>query len=355
MTENIETLQIDPTRILHLAEAIFVAAGAPQADARIVAEHLVEASQMGHESHGITRIPFYAGQIRDGEIVPGAPISIERDLASTAIVNGNFNFGQVTAARMAELAVEKCSRTGVACIVSRKCEHVGRLGAWTERIARAGFFALASCASPKMGHFVLPWGGREPRLATNPISWAAPTESEPVVLDMTTSAMAEGQIRAALNAGKPLPPGRVVDSSGNPTTDPGAFYGPPRGSILPFGGEFGYKGFGLGLLPMILGEALLGEEIQTGHPYTNALAIVAVNPDNFCDRSTFRRRVQEISDYMRATPPAAAGGGVLMPGDVERKKMQERARSGIPLPRTTWKQIQDVAAGLGIGRDAYND
>ena len=85
---------------------------------------------------------------------------------------------------------------------------------------------------PGHGHFVVPWGGREGRLATNPFSWAAPTNGRPIVADMATAATAEGKIRAAQLAGTQLPPNRALDAEGRPITDPNAFYGPPMGVIL---------------------------------------------------------------------------------------------------------------------------
>ena len=110
------------------------------------------------------------------------------------------------------------------------------------------------------GHFVVPWGGREGRLATNPLAFGAPTDGAPVVLDMSTSMISEGKIRVLLHAGQQVPQGRIQDADGNPTTEPARFYGPPRGTILPLGGEgelnSGYKGYGLALLVDILSAVL---------------------------------------------------------------------------------------------------
>ena len=104
----------------------------------------------------------------------------------------------------------------------------------------------------------MPYGGKEGRLATNPIAYAIPAGSEPLVSDFSTSVAPEGKIRFYRNEEKTLPDGWILDAKGQPTNDPNAFYGPPRGGILPFGGTVAHKGFALSLLVEILGAALAG-------------------------------------------------------------------------------------------------
>ena len=185
-----------------------------------------------------------------------------------AVVDCGFNFGPVAAARMVDIVCEKADRSDIAFAVSRNCTHIGRLGGVVQKVAERGFFGIATCNSSKHGHWVVPWGGREGRLATNPMAFAAPTSGDPVVLDMSTSMISEGKVRVLMNQGLPVPEGCIQDADGKPTTDPNHWYGPPKGTILPFGSELGYKGFGLSLLVEILSGMMAGEPASDA-PYIN--------------------------------------------------------------------------------------
>jgi LDH2 family malate/lactate/ureidoglycolate dehydrogenase len=107
-------------------------------------------------------------------------------------------------------------------VVTQRCGHAGRLGAYTQAAAEQGFVALGFCNSPPGdGHFVAPWGGREGRLSTNPMSFAIPCGAEPPILgDFSTAQTPEGKLRLYLNQKKPLPSGWIVDAAGNPSTMP---------------------------------------------------------------------------------------------------------------------------------------
>ena len=335
----------------NIGTEIFTALGAPPDEAATVADELVEASLMGIESHGVTRYIWYADEVRAGRIKPGAPVEVVKETQTTALVDINFNFGQVGAQKMAQIVIAKARTSGMGCVVSRHCHHVARLGAYTQRIAENDLIGLGTTCSHKNGHWVVPWGGREGRLATNPISYAAPTGSRPIVLDMSTSMIAEGSIRVLLHQGKDLPPGSVLDADGNPTRDPADFYGPPRGTILPFGGAMGYKGFGLGLLTMVLGEAMAGEDITDEYHYLNGLALIAIDPAAFGDIEEFRKRMDAMAAYMKDTPPAPGSTEVILPGELDVRRRAERVKKGIPLADETWEQIRKTASGLGLGLD----
>jgi uncharacterized oxidoreductase len=337
-----------PESLRTLCCDIFCAFGAPLEQAGIVADHLIESSLMGHESHGVTRCVYSAEEYKLGRLKPGAPVTVEQETPTSAIVNGHHNFGHVTAHKMVELAVNKARDVGMSCILSRQCHHIGRLGAWTAKIAQEGLFAMAATTCPKMGYWVVPFGGRDRRLATNPISWAAPTQGNPLVLDMTTSAISEGQVRACMNAGEQLPPGRIIDGHGRQTRDPNDLYGPPLGSILPFGGDLGYKAFGLSMLPMVFPHAMAGEQIVDEVHYINALSLMAVDPKTFGDAADYRRRVTEVAEFVKETPPAEGFEEVLLPGEGGYRRMEENSKTGIALPESTWASICDIAKEVDV-------
>jgi uncharacterized oxidoreductase len=333
-------------------ERLLAACGASAGEARAVAGELVDASLRGLDSHGVVRLVMYADHVREGKIRPGAPVTIARETAGTVVVDCGSGFGIVGALRMVEIVAAKARGPGIACAASLGLNHVGRLGAYPERLAGLGLFGLAVVNSPRHGHFVSPWGGREGRLATNPLAWSAPTGGAPLVMDMSTSMIAEGRIRILMQEGKPVPEGSMLDAEGNPTTDPKAFYGPPRGTILPFGSpHMGYKGFGLGLLVEILATAFAGvplTPVGEKEPYGNGLFLLAIDPDAFGGREQFRRLVGDLADHVSSSAPAPGTGGVILPGALERTTRERRLREGIPVADETWRQIREAGRRAGV-------
>jgi LDH2 family malate/lactate/ureidoglycolate dehydrogenase len=259
----------------------------------------------------------------------------------------------VCAARLTALAIEKARANGISCISSRNFPHTGRLGAWTTEVAEADMLGIASVAIPKIaffGHFVVPWGGREGRFGTNPVSCAAPTAGRPIVVDMSTAAIAEGKIRAARADGSELPADRVLDAEGRPITDPNAFYGPPIGNILPFGHDFGYKAFGLMMLTALMCGSLGGEDVIGEGDHHNAMTLIAISSEAFGDRDGLRRRATELAAYVKSSAPAEGFDGVTLPGEPEYAIYEERLASGIAVPLdTTWAQICEIADEYGVG------
>src|SRR5690242_8954998 len=112
-----------PATLQDYARRIFVAAGAPEGHAATVAEHLVTANLMGHDSHGVIRIPWYLDGIRSGNIDPRGEPVLEQETASTAVVNGNWSFGQVVGRYAMEVAISKARESRVACVTTYSSHH----------------------------------------------------------------------------------------------------------------------------------------------------------------------------------------------------------------------------------------
>jgi uncharacterized oxidoreductase len=349
------SIVIDFQKLQQFTEEVFLACGAPRAEAAIVAEHLVTANLMGYDTHGVIRIPQYLDHVRQGVIKPGAPINIQQETATTAIVECGWNFGQVGGRRAMELAVQKAKKQHVATVVVRHANHAGRLGTYTQQAAEQGMLAIAVCNSPIHGHFVLPWGGTEGRLATNPISFAFPGNPQgPILADFSTAESSEGAIRLHLNLGKQVPTGWIVDSDGTPTSDPAAFYGPPPGAILPFGGSKGYRGFALSILVEVLGGILGGSSTLMKQP-GNGLGFIVVDISAFLAPEQFNTLVHEMRDYIKSSPTAPGHDEVFLPGEPDYRNMERRRRDGITIDSNTWEQILKAAKGVGVESPKLSD
>src|SRR5687767_1967275 len=172
---------------------IFVAAGTPQDLASHLAAHLVKANLSGHDSHGVIRIPAYVSQIKGGRVVADARPEVVKDGPGSAVVDGKRGFGQVAASFAMDVAIKKASETGIGGVAIRRCNHIGRLGHYSEEAAARGYIAFVSygSAGPSSGHSA-PFGGAQRHFGTNPISFGLPsTETTPLVVDFATTVVAE--------------------------------------------------------------------------------------------------------------------------------------------------------------------
>lgn len=331
---------------------IFVACGSPKDEAAIVASELVEANLMGLDSHGVVRYAQYVEDAMGGKTKPGVPARILKETPSSAVVDCGFNFGPVAASVMADIVCDKAASNSIAVVTSRNCTHIGRLGGVVQKVAERGMLGFATCNSSKHGHWVVPWGGKEGRLATNPLAFGAPcANGNPVVLDMSTSMISEGKVRVLMNQGKPIPEGCIQDPEGCSITDGSKWYGPPKGTIRPFGSELGYKGFGLSLMVEIFSGILAGEASSVDNPYINGLTIIAINPDATCGAARFRELMDDLCGYMTATPPAPGFEEVVMPGTYDFRTRELRLANGILVDENTWSQILESARKVGLTID----
>src|SRR6266850_4996019 len=177
---------------------------------------------------------------------------------TTTMIAGYWGFGFHVNAKAMALTIEKAKTANVAACTVFRQSHVGRLAAYPLMAAQEGMIGIATADSGRSPKAVAPFGGREARLGTNPISIAIPSELEgPLYLDMATSAAAAGKIALAVARNQPVPDGWVIGSDGKPTNDPRQLR--QGGALLPLGGpEGGYKGTGLAVMVEILCGLLTG-------------------------------------------------------------------------------------------------
>ena len=338
-------------RLKQFGTALFLAADVPQDEAEIVSASLVDANLCGHDSHGVMRIPSYVRQLQKGELVAGAKLEPESETGALLAADAGFGFGQVQTVRLIERLLPKAKEQGLACGTMLNCGHVGRLGEWVERVAREGLAGLIAVNDNGVLQCVAPPGGTEPRISTNPIALGVPTGEEPLVLDISTSAVANGKIQVARLAGTECPAGWLQDAEGNPTADPNARFTKPAGTILPMGGEQGYKGFGLGLLFDILIGGLSGglcPPAPPSAPGTNNVLLLLWNPELFAGSAHFLGEADKLIDYVRNCRRKAGVDAIRLPGDRSAKTRRERLTEGIPLDAGTWQSLQSLANELAI-------
>ena len=331
-----------------IASDILNSAGATSADANIVAEALVEANLEGHDSHGVVRVPEYVHWMEQGLINSEARLRMVAEADAFAVIDGNWGWGQVMGRSAMEIAIQKASRAGAATISVLKCNHIGRVGDYPLMAAKKGMAAIMFVNTHGGGKLVAPWGGRERRLSANPISLAVPRSSgKPILVDISTCAIAGGKVTIALNSKKPVPQGCVIDAEGLPSTNPADFFGPPEGALLPFGG---HKGFALSLLSDILAGAISGAGCS--RPDTsrvgNSFLTTVIDISQFRERTSFDRDVDQLLEYVKSSKLASGFSEILIPGEPEARERARRETHGIPIDDETWRQISETAKQYGI-------
>ncbi len=343
--------RIPPAELREFVAAVFGAIGSAHGEATIVADHLVDANLAGHESHGVIRVSKYVDWHAKGMVLANQHALIIRESPCNAVVDGQFGYGQVIGREAMDLAIDKTRRSGFCAVAIRNAGHLGRIGAWAEQVAQAGLASIHFVNTSGFGILVAPHGGTDRRLSANPIAASAPgPDGAPLVLDISTSAIAEGKIQVALNHGEQLPPGCTIDSEGRPNQDPAVFYGPPVGALLPIGG---HKGYGLSMFCEIFAGALSGgqttnpDNATAGRLVNNMLSIV-FDADAFCGADAFRAEIARLAAWVKASPPVTPGGEVLLPGEIERRTRARLEREGIALDAVTRRQIADSVRALGV-------
>ena len=322
-------------------------AGTNHDDANIVVAELLDANLVGHDSHGVIRLKQYVDSITAGEIKPGTEMRTVLSTPGVTVIDGRFNFGQVVAARALKRAQEEATKSVTHTVLCRNTNHVGRLGSYTRKAAMEGFAALMAVNGPA-NFSVLPWGGLDPRLGTNPISLAAPCKHDPFVLDMTTSATAEGKLRVATQAGESIPEGLIVDELGNSATDPNAFY--QGGAILPFGGVLGFKGYGLGVMLDIFCGVLSGAGVARDDvtPSTNGVWLQVIDVKQVVSAHDYESMMNTYVEWIKSSRTAPGVEEILLPGEIESQRRAHHKEKGISLSEGTWKQIQELADSLNV-------
>jgi LDH2 family malate/lactate/ureidoglycolate dehydrogenase len=342
--------KIAAERLSEIGRALFEAAGTPPAEAELVMRHIIGANLVGHDSHGVIQIPTYIERIKRGHIVPGAPWTIVQESPTTTVVDGHWGFGYVANERAMRLTIDKARSANVAAATVFRQGHIGRLSSYTQMAAAAGMIGLVTADSGRSPKAVAPFGGREARLGTNPISIAIPSDlAGPLYLDMATSAAAAGKIALAVARGEQVPDGWIIGGDGRPTTDPRQLR--QGGALLPLGGpEGGYKGTGLAVMVEIFCGLLtgLGFGVEPSGRHNDGCFMAVFNIAAFRPLAEFKRDVGEFIAYLKATPPAVGSKGVFYPGEIEYLREQDRRQNGIEVEASTWYKLRQLAESYGL-------
>jgi L-2-hydroxycarboxylate dehydrogenase (NAD+) len=343
---------------------VFRHLGVPEEDARTAATVLQAADLRGIDSHGVARLHTYFDMVQMGRIEVRPSITIVRESASTATVDGGNGLGLVVGPKANAIAMEKALAAGSGWVSVRNTNHYGIAGYYVLEALKRDLIGWSMTNATAT---VAPLWGAQRMLGTNPLAIAFPgLEEPPIVIDMATSAAAYGKIEIARRVGRPIPLGWAIDRDGAPTTDPNAMI--DGGAQLPLGSTRdggGHKGYGLAVMVDVLSGVLSG---ANWGPFTPPFALRqeiparsvgkgighffgALRIDAFIDTDEFKRQIDDMVRTLRKTRPAPGTAGPLIPGDPEREAETIRRREGIPLVPAVVDELRDISRQTGIPLD----
>ncbi len=324
--------------------------GATAEEAEIISDGLMTASQWWHpgQGQGLEKLFRYTRRVKNGGIVPDAPMTWLRDGPSYALLDAAKGFGYVAAQRAMRRAVDKARTSGIAMVGVRHSNHFGIAGYHALTAAKAGLIGWSMTnAAAEMA----PWGSAKVVLGTNPWGMAIPRSAEnAIVLDMALTMSGKGMMRWYERENRPMPDNWALTPEGQITTDPSAAM---TGPLLPIGE---YKGYGLSLFTDVVAGVMTGalfglDVFQDDQNFDVGHMMVAINPTAMMSQADFDRRLEELLSQVKNAPPIDSARPVMLPGEVEFGRMEQRRAGGIPVSRETVTQLRDLAADIGVRCD----
>ena len=324
--------------VLSLREAETLAAAAlcrcrtSEANAALVAKALVTAEAEGLISHGLLRLPIYAEQTRNGKIDGYAVPEASFPRPALAAIDAKNGFAYPALNSAAQFLPRLARENGIAAAGIRRSHHCGVAGHHVRRIAESGMAALLFANAPAA---MAPWGGTRAVFGTDPVAFACPQPGrDPIVVDLSLSKVARGNIIAAKRKGVPIPEGWALDSQGRPTTDPDAAI---AGTMVPLGDA---KGTALALMVELLAAGLTGANYASqassfldaeGPPPGTGQLLIAIDTGAF---GVSAAHLGHIAEEIESQP------GARLPG-MRRAQALKRAESeGLQVSEALLAEIQ---------------
>lgn len=335
--------------LLGFATELGLKAGLPRDRAKVQAEVLLEADLMGHTTHGLNLLPGFLKDLESGGMAKAGEPTVIHDGRSAALWDGNSLPGTWLVSRAIAEGRGRVASSPLVSYVIRRSGHIGALSSYLRQATDHGLIIILMTTNPMM-RTVVPAGGAEPILAPNPLAFGYPTDDDPILIDISSSAVANGWVRRWTKEGKRLPDKWIQDSDGNLTDNPAALFGPPPGALLPLGGiELGHKGFALGLIVEALTGSLSGVG-HTGKPQDagNLVYLQLIDPGAFAGSAEFKRDSTLLAKACRASRPRKGVKSVRMPGDRALDRCQIQLKSGVELYPSIMPNLLAWATKLGV-------
>ncbi|MBV9858496.1 MAG: Ldh family oxidoreductase [Alphaproteobacteria bacterium] len=334
MTSDRVRLSVEQARAL--GESALRGIGFDAEEARIVADHVIDAALCGYEYSGLAKILNIPEHRRFS--LPRRPMCALYETDVSTLYDGGNNVGMLAIYNATRTAIDKAAARGFSLIGVTNSWMSGRSAYFVEMIARAGLVGIHTASSSPV---VAPLGGTRPILGTNPIAFGLPTADGPISLDMGTSAFMFTELQLRERLGQSLPEGVAIDRDGRPTRDAAAAR---QGALLPFGG---HKGFGLGLIVQMFG--VLGGSALLPNSYDGYI-FIAFKPDLLLPLDDFKRQASELIARVKAVPCAPGVDEIRIPSERATRTRQRLICEGLEIDRLVFEALTDLARKGPLGR-----
>jgi (2R)-3-sulfolactate dehydrogenase (NADP+) len=326
-------MNLSYSEILALANTGLQAAGINSKAAYETAQFLALAELDGLASHGLARVPQYAAHAKNGRIELDPKLRVRLFKSAAALVDARDGLAFPALRFATDLSVNLASKNGLGLVAVTNSHHFGVAGHYVEAAARAGYVSLIFGNTPAAMPMV---GGTKAIFGTNPLAAAFPTSSDPLVIDMSLSAVARGKLLVAAKNGQAIPEGWALSAKGKPTTDPQEGL---KGLMLPLGGD---KGALLALIVELLVVGLSGSRFSyeadsffdpKGNRPRIGQLILTIDP-GLAGASIFASRMRDFLQVL------SADAGTRLPGQ---RRFQQRATgfsNGVTVSDVVVEEIQ---------------
>jgi LDH2 family malate/lactate/ureidoglycolate dehydrogenase len=335
--------------LIKFAEALLLAAGMPRDRAHDVADILVEADLLGHDTHGLQLLATYLQHIEAGQMkLEGEPITLA-DHGAVLTWDGQRLPGPWLVLRAMEIAIGKAKIYGSGTVTIGRSHHIACLAAYLRRATDQGLVMLLLSSAPG-GASVAPHGGLRPVFSPSPIAIGFPAGDAPVLVDVSTSITTNMLTRRLHKEGKRLPQHWLIDENGEPSDDPAILQAPRRGTILPLGGlDAGHKGYGLALLVEALTAGLAGHgRADPLEPLGASVFLQILDPEAFSGGDAFRRQMEWVAQACLDNPPRPGFERVRLPGQMGLMRRERQLREGVALEASILPALTPWAQKFGI-------
>jgi L-lactate dehydrogenase len=328
------------------AMQLLLAAGLGDEKAASVVRRLVASELLGHRTHGLAWLPVYIQRLGNGTIAKSGEIEVVSDHASGFAWRANRLPGAFVMERAIANLLERDAPVLVGTIAN--CSHIGALQTYLSAFTDRGLLVQIAATDPSIAS-VAPFGGIDAVLTTNPIAMGIPTDGEPILIDQCTSVVSNAAVRPYAISGRKLPAAWLLDEEGHETDDPGVIQAGRSGTILPVGGSnFGYKGFGFGLMVEALALAMSGYGRHSApETFGQSVFISSIDPAFFGGREAFLSETSHLVRAVHASRPVPGNGMVRLPGERAQALAREQRRDGLDIDSETLRAI--AACGDNAG------
>ena len=320
-----------------------------RAKAGTVAELLVEADMLGHDTHGLELLGSYLEELESGAMTPAGEPEVLSDRGAALVWDGGWLPGIWLTASAVDRACERARRHGLAAVAVRRSHHIGCLQAYLGRATAGGQVAMIACSDPS-SRSVAPHGGVSAVFTPDPLAVGLPTGGDPILIDMSTSITTNALSERLHAAGRRFPGAWVQDREGRPGDDPAVLFAEPGGTILPTGGrDHGHKGYGLALMVEALTQGLSGYGRAEAPDIWGASVFVQVfEPEAFAGIAPFLRQSGWIAAACRGAEPAPGVAAVRLPGQSALERRRQALARGVPVADAVRDEVDAWASKLGV-------